>query len=582
MELYKQKKLIIGSLSFLFFMLLAILVSNHVQWFYEFDSFIYQIDWQPNIVLTTMVSYFSKTATIVPILGVSILLSWMLFRKKLNILAFWVTSNVLVVSVLGYVTKSMIARSRPNVDQLIEKTSYSFPSGHSLLSMCLIVSTIVALDEVIKCEKKEKRKKKNKRYKRKRKNDKAFQMVMNDNKLRNIQIGLIAYAILIGLSRIFLRVHYPSDVLAGFLLSLSWVNLSFIFLEKFFLGKKSKRWSMKITFGQKIILGSLIFLLCIVTSVSAYAVNLYNNVQKTADKMYQPLDRESKTVEFSNYEPVSFLLLGIANDSKRKTDYRANTIMVVTVNNQLEQTTITSIPRDAYVEMVGMDVEFYDKINHAHSFGGEEMMIDTVEHFLDIPIHHYFSINMDGLVSLADAVGGVTVDNSFAFDAEGIHYPEGKQHLGGWETLQYARMRYEDPLGDYGRQERQREVTIELMNELKSIKNVFRYQELLDVIGENGQTDMTLNQMVLLMKNYQKALENIESVQMQGDDFIGDGIIGEDGISYQSVTEAERQKIMNLLKEQLDIKEPGESAVAEIEITTDTTTYYGDFQYITE
>ncbi len=34
---------------------------------------------------------------------------------------------------------------------------------------------------------------------------------------------------------------------------------------------------------------------------------------------------------------------------------------------------------------------------------------------------------------LGDAVGGVTVDNAFAFDAEGIHYPKGKQHLGGWE-----------------------------------------------------------------------------------------------------------------------------------------------------
>lgn len=578
MEIYKQKKLIIGSLSFIFFLLLAMLVSNHVQWFYEFDSFIYQIEWRPNGLLTAMVSYFSKTATIVPIFGVSLVLAWMLLRKKLNLLAFWVTSNVIVVSVLGYISKSMIARSRPNVEQLIDKTSYSFPSGHSLLAMCLVVSTIIALDEVIKCEKKEKRKKKSKRYKRRRKNEDTLQMVISDNQLRNIQMGLIAYVILIGISRIFLRVHYPSDVLAGFLLSLSWVNLSFVFLEKFFLGKKSKRWSMKTTVGQKVILGCLIFLLCIVTSVSAYAVNLYNNVQKTADKMYQPLDRESKTVELSSYEPVSFLLLGIANDSKRQTDYRANTIMVVTVNNQLEQTTITSIPRDAYVEMVGMDVEFYDKINHAHSFGGEEMMIDTVEHFLDIPIHHYFSINMDGLVSLADAVGGVTVNNSFAFDAEGIHYPEGEQHLGGWETLQYARMRYEDPLGDYGRQERQREVTIELMNELKSIKNVFRYQELLDVIGENGQTDMTLNQMVLLLKNYQQALDNIESVQMQGDDFTGDGIIGEEGISYQSVPEVERQKIMNLLKEQLDIKDTEVTDSSTLEEVTDMTTYNSAFE----
>ncbi len=60
------------------------------------------------------------------------------------------------------------------------------------------------------------------------------------------------------------------------------------------------------------------------------------------------------------------------------------------------------------------------------------------------------------------------------FDAEGIHYPKGKQHLGGWEALQYARMRYEDPEGDYGRQRRQREVLIELTNKLLSFNSLLK------------------------------------------------------------------------------------------------------------
>ncbi|MBU5583699.1 LCP family protein, partial [Enterococcus sp. S181_ASV_20] len=82
-----------------------------------------------------------------------------------------------------------------------------------------------------------------------------------------------------------------------------------------------------------------------------------------------------------------------------------------------------SIPRDSFVEIVGADYE--DKINHAHSIGGPEMIMDTVEKFLDIPIHHYVSVNMDGLQTLVDAVGGVTVDNDFAFSAEGIDYQKG-------------------------------------------------------------------------------------------------------------------------------------------------------------
>ena len=57
--------------------------------------------------------------------------------------------------------------------------------------------------------------------------------------------------------------------------------------------------------------------------------------------------------------------------------------------------------------------------------GGAEMMIASIEQFLQIPIHHYFSINMDGMADLVDAIGGITVYNDFEFTAEKIHYPEG-------------------------------------------------------------------------------------------------------------------------------------------------------------
>lgn len=519
----KQKTLAPGMIGLLFFSIITFLVVKNYSWFQTLDGAIYQIKWQPNQLVTTLVETFAKTATIAPIFLVSLIASFFLWRNGDRLIAFWVSGNVLTVSAIGYLLKHLVARPRPDVGQLAERTSFSFPSGHSLLAMCLACSIIIAL-----------------------------QATVGPRKSTKLRVGLIIYVVLIGFSRIFLRVHYPSDVLGGFLLSFTWVNLSYSVMQSLFLTKTFRSPAAKKRWIQTIILSGLFIVLMGVTAVSVYGASVFKNVQKTADKIYKPLDRETKSVELSNQEPVSFLLLGIANDSKRKTDYRANTIMVVTVNQQLKKTTINSIPRDAYVEIVGKD-GLYDKINHAHSYGGEEMIMDTVEKYLDIPINHYFVINMDGLAALSDAVGGVTVNNDFAFDAEGIHYPKGEQHLGGWETLQYARMRYEDPLGDYGRQKRQREVTIQLVNELMSVKSVFRYQELLNVIGENGQTDMTLDQMITLMTNYQKALENIESFQVQGDDFTGDGYTGEEGISYQSISEEERQNTITRLKEQLNI-----------------------------
>ncbi|EOL43414.1 phosphatase PAP2/LCP family protein [Enterococcus caccae] len=523
----KEKKFTPAVLSVVFFSLLTFLVVKQESWFVQLDSAIYHFNWKPSQLLTSIVDLVAKSATIVPIFVVSLIVSFILWRNKHKLLAVWLSSNVLIVSALGFILKQLVARQRPNVEQLAERTSYSFPSGHSLLAMCLACSMILILQTVYSKETKQ---------------------------YRFLKNALIVYVLLIGLSRIYLRVHYPSDVLAGFLLSYTWVNFSFVFLQRVYLNREFSTPIAKKKFIQRTILGTLTFLLLFVSGASFYGVTVFQKVQKTADKMYQPLNRKNKAAELGNSEPASFLLLGIANDSKRKTDFRANTIMVVTVNNQLKKTTITSIPRDAYVEIIGKD-GVYDKINHAHSFGGDEMMINTVEHYLDIPINHYFVINMDGLAALSDAVGGVTVNNDFEFDAEGIHYPKGEQHLGGWETLQYARMRYEDPLGDYGRQKRQREVTIQLTKELTSIKSVFRYQELLNVIGENGQTDMTLDQMTLLMKNYQKALENIESYQMQGEGFTGDGYTGEEGISYQSISDEEKQKITTELKKQLNIKD---------------------------
>ncbi|EOH92265.1 hypothetical protein UAW_03250 [Enterococcus haemoperoxidus ATCC BAA-382] len=524
----KEKNFTPVIFSVVLFSLLSFLVVKNVSWFTNLDSWIYQFNWKPNETLTSFVNLFAKTATIVPIFSLSLIVSFVLWKNKHKLLAVWMSSNVLVVSALGFILKNFVARPRPNVEQLAEKSSYSFPSGHSLLAMCLTCSVILIVHTF---------------YPRKTKNYRI---------LKNV---LLLYVLLIGLSRIYLRVHYPSDVIAGFLLSFSWVNFSYICLQRLYLNRTFTSREAKKKFVQRTILASLTVLLLAVAGASVYGATVFNNVQKTADKMYQPLNRKTKPAELNNSKPVSFLLLGIANDSKRKTDLRANTIMVVTVNNQLKKTTITSIPRDAYVEIVGKE-GVYDKINHAHSFGGDEMMINTVEHYLDIPINHYFVINMDGLAALSDAVGGVTVNNDFEFDAEGIHYPKGEQHLGGWETLQYARMRYEDPLGDYGRQKRQREVTIQLTKELISMKSVFHYQELLDVIGDNGQTDMTLDQMTLLMKNYQKALENIESYQMQGEGFTGDGYTGEEGISYQSISDEEKQKVTSELKKQLNLDAP--------------------------
>jgi LCP family protein required for cell wall assembly len=283
---------------------------------------------------------------------------------------------------------------------------------------------------------------------------------------------------------------------------------------------------------------------------------MYSDANSTINGIYQSVNRKSNkgaTANIDAQEPFSVLLMGIdTGDLGRTEQGRSDTTMVVTINPKENKSTMISLDRDILTDIVGNDTQ--DKLNHAYAFGGAEMAINTVQELLDIPIHHYVSINMKGLKDLIDAVGGIEVDNTIGeFTLDGITVPAGKIKLDGTTGLAYARMRHEDPEGDVGRQRRQREVLIELTNKLLSFNSLLKYQEILDVIGEHGETDLSFDQMMAMLKKYTPALKTIETDQLKGYDYTGDGVTGIEGISYQLVEESERQRVENAIKEQMNL-----------------------------
>ena len=520
-----RKKLFIASGGALFgLLILTITVAMDAHWLKGLDGIFIQ-NRLPNIFyLTAFAGATAKLATIGPMIIIFSILAIFLLRVHQRTWVIWLFGNLLCVSGAGFVLKQLIQRARPDQLQYIARSSYSFPSGHSLLIATFICSVILLYS-------------------------------FSEKKMPAlVKILLVLSLIIITGGRIYLGVHYSSDVLAGlflgFGLTFGSAGLFYPYLKPKTIGLRRRR-RASIFSWQKMLLSGLAFLVVLVSGISVFALKFYHSSQKMADSMYAPVERKNKLKSPEASEPMSILILGIANDAKRKTDFRANTIMVATLNNQTKKTTLVSIPRDSFVEIVGAD--YQDKINHAHSIGGPEMIMDTVEKFLDIPIHHYVSVNMDGLQTLVDAVGGVTVDNDFAFSAEGIDYPKGKQHLNGWEALQYSRMRYEDPTGDYGRQGRQREVMELLIAKMLSTKSLFSYQKILDGIGENGKNDLTFDQMQKIMTGYHSCLTKIDSQQVQGEGFTGDGITGQDGISYQRIPQEEVDRVETILHRQLNV-----------------------------
>ncbi|MFT4286684.1 LCP family protein [Nocardioides sp.] len=142
---------------------------------------------------------------------------------------------------------------------------------------------------------------------------------------------------------------------------------------------------------------------------------------------------------------------------------------------------LMSIPRDSLVDIPDHGT---NKINAAFAWGGPQLLAQTIEQATGIRIDSYAEIGMGGIVSIVNAVGGITICPEFDMDDDlaGIHVKAGCQHAGGKKALGYARSRHSDPqYGDITRAKHQREVIAAVGKKVASpwsVINPFRYWKL--------------------------------------------------------------------------------------------------------
>jgi len=263
------------------------------------------------------------------------------------------------------------------------------------------------------------------------------------------------------------------------------------------------------------------------------------DVEEIADMPTEAEEVNNVEVDLLNQDPISILLLGVDIDESAATDQTEqgmpDSIIIITVNPADETTKMVSIPRDTRTEIVGM--YFDDKINHAYAFGGIEMMINSVQNLLDIPVNYYVRIDMGGFQALVDVVGGVEVENDLDFAFDGTHFPLGTVQLDGADALKFSRMRMEDPRGDFGRQQRQRLIIGALINELTSVTSITQFANILDTLREHLETNITFdNAATMLFGGYREAFANIEQLQLlTGEGQIINGIYYQ-VLSYEEIT----------------------------------------------
>ena len=295
-------------------------------------------------------------------------------------------------------------------------------------------------------------------------------------------------------------------------------------------------------------------LLAFIVVIGIYVIDVYRNIDNTTDEIYEPVDEEveqvrSSSADLSSKEPISILLLGVDTGDLGRTERgRSDTMMVVTVNPNTKKSTLLSIPRDTYTEIVGYGTN--DKLNHAYAFGGNSMAINSVQNLLDIPIDYYVTVNMAGIQEIVNAVGGVDVVSPLTFTSTGYTFYEGDvTHLDGAAALAFARMRYEDPNGDTGRQARQRLIIEGVVDKVTSASTLVNYQNILGSLSNNVQTNFQMKDYLALQGNdYLAAARNITSEQMGGS-----GGIGDDGIYYNWLSEDELYRVQSLLQSELEL-----------------------------
>lgn len=214
----------------------------------------------------------------------------------------------------------------------------------------------------------------------------------------------------------------------------------------------------------------------------------FKNNTRVVDKVVIYVKRGKSTVINSN-EPFNVLISGIDTAGDINSVSRSDVNIVMTVNPKNHEVLLTNIQRDMQVQLHGT-TGIKDKLTHAGIYG-IDMSRQTIEDFLDTKIPYYIRVNFDSLVKVVDSIGGVDIDNDFAFKGYTRNFEVGKLHLNGKEALEYARERKKMPSGDYTRGLHQEKIMEAIISKVTTSKKILNnYSKFTSVLDEFIQTNI--------------------------------------------------------------------------------------------
>ena len=201
----KQTFMMKGSFALLLFMIIGYIVKFYPEMLVSFD--------QP--IQTAIRGDLPETLTllfraITHLIDIPVIISWVLivafifYRKQWKMESYLMLGNLALAGILIVTFKNIYQRPRPEILHLVEEKGFSFPSGHSL-AVTIMVGTLIVI---------------------------FSQRIKNTVWRKIVQILLSLYIVSVLVSRIYLGVHYPSDVIASLCVGLGVLFMEFPFYDK--------------------------------------------------------------------------------------------------------------------------------------------------------------------------------------------------------------------------------------------------------------------------------------------------------------------------------------------------------------
>ncbi|MEL7569825.1 MAG: LCP family protein [Eubacteriaceae bacterium] len=279
-----------------------------------------------------------------------------------------------------------------------------------------------------------------------------------------------------------------------------------------------------------------------------------SSITRTDDKFLNKVNVSKGLNAAENFDKnvVNILVFGIDRNEARTESgdysdiYRPDTIILVSLNIQTKAVSMVSLPRDTYVPLYGNRGKtkinacmYYGSIygNKGNDFdNGVDCLTQTVSALLGgVPIDYYVCIDMDTVIDIVDAVGGVQYDVPYNIRVKNtIKIKKGPQLLDGYHFLLFARDR--NAAGsDIERAGMQQKLLKTLFDQVKKGNKLMLLPKIYNSIKDNIYTNMSFEQLTSLAATAKDIdVNNIKTYTFPG--YYG----SRDGVSYWIINQAQR------------------------------------------